>query len=67
MDDEDDFLEGLHAWEEGFDAPEPDEPPGDPDYRSTIVGARVTVIPWVPFLADGPLQRPASSSANGPA
>lgn len=59
MDDEDDFLEGLDVPGADEGTTDPDGPPGDPDYRATVVGARVTVIPWMSFLADGPLQRPA--------
>jgi hypothetical protein len=38
--------------------PDPDDAPGRPTYRATIVGERITVIHWVPFLASGPLHRP---------
>ena len=50
--DEDDFFPFGDA------EPDPDEPPGHPTYRATIVGERITVIHWVPFLASGPLHRP---------
>lgn len=44
-------------WDLDFEEATPDDPPPCPDYRATVVGSRVTVVPWGPHLAVGPAQR----------
>lgn len=51
MDDDIDFDELFGP------PPGPDDPPAHPTYRATVVGARVTVIHWLPNLDVGPATR----------
>ena len=39
------------------DEPDPDGPPGDPDYRATVVGPRLTVVHWMEYLHVSPIHR----------
>jgi hypothetical protein len=45
----------FEEW--SLDPPDPDDAPPPPDYRATVVGARVTLIPWGPHLVVGPAHR----------
>lgn len=51
--DDDDDLD----FDFGCDPPGPDDPPGDPTYRATVHGDRLTVIHWMPHLRVGPVHR----------
>jgi hypothetical protein len=57
VESDDDIFGDFDDWEVGFEEPEPDAPPPPPDYRATVVGARLTLIHWSPYLAIGPAQR----------
>ena len=39
------------------DDPDPDGPPSDPDYRVTVLGARLTVVHWMEHLHVSPIHR----------
>lgn len=54
-----DFDDDMDDWDlDGlFDEPEPDDAPGDPDYRATVSGDRLLVVNWMPCLDDGPVTR----------
>lgn len=51
----DDDFEDFDDWE--LPEPDADDAPGCPDHRATVVGGRVTVVPWGPHLVVGPAQR----------
>lgn len=53
----DDDIEYEDFDELGPAAPDPDDPPGAPDYRATVVGDRVTLIHWSELLHQGPFHR----------
>jgi hypothetical protein len=55
--DEDDFFEDLDL--DSNDEPDPDGPPPEPSFRAVVADGRVSLITWMPWLADGVATRPA--------